>query len=213
MTRASSPPRFPAKWKFGSDVARGDADTSPILALCEHEDDISLVRWVANRASVTGIEFRHINGWPGIDDLLLAHIKDPVFGGHPPVIAAIVDGDTDPVERRKQIGRRFKRLAPASQLFVYLLPDNDGTGELEDLFLAACTDTALLDCADKYADCVEQQPANRAKRSKLRYQAYAAPRRFERRAIQHSPFDSELDYAHPHIQKLAAFLAQCRAGA
>lgn len=179
------------------------------LILCEGKEDEAFLRWLADFGGIGGLIIRGVGGKDVSVATIRAFIQDPAFGDGPAVVAAIFDADSRPGSRRTSILRRLERAAPELEHRVYLLPDDESIGELEDLCLMACRDTVRLACADGLVKCLETNGYSEFSKSKLKLLAYVSASKGERRSIEFAAKGGQFDASHPIVQKLLAFLKGC----
>lgn len=190
------------------DRAHGEART---LILCEGKEDEAFLNWIIDFAGIQGLVIRGVGGKDASTASFQAFVQDPVFGAAPELVAVVFDSDENPSETRESIQRRLNQSAPSSRHRIYLFPDDEAEGELEDLCLAACCDSVRLQCAESLVTCLETNGYQEFKRSKLKLLAYIAATKLERRSIEYAAKDGQFDPHHPLVQKLASFVTSCAA--
>ena len=181
------------------------------LILCEGKDDEAFLNWIVDIAGIEGLVIHGVGGKDAPSASFQAFVQDPVFGAGPELVAVVFDSDENPCETRDSIQKRLDQSAPSSKHRIYLFPDDEGQGELEDLCLAACRDSVRLQCAESLVTCLETNGYQEFKRSKLKLLAYIAATKLERRSIEYAAKDGQFNPRHPLVQKLASFVTSCAA--
>lgn len=78
-------------------------------------------------------------------------------------IITMLDADSNPVERRKEVLVDFVRLGIKSHLFLF--PNDEATGEMENALVQIAIDGKLISCFERYEKCIDgyQKPVNKSK--------------------------------------------------
>lgn len=178
----------------------------PKLLICEGKDDHAFLKWLITSQGLDLPEFWVSEGKNFRTESLEAKIKEPKFEGNIPEIIAIFDADDNPASSMNNINNLVKNVS-TNPPNVFLFPDNAGPGILEDLFLSCISKQRLLTCPNQFVNCVKASKDKfDGNESKLKYLAYAALIRYDRRSIEHASFEKELDINVPSMQKLILFL-------
>lgn len=174
--------------------------------ICEGDDDLNLLSWLRDRAGIAALQIAKLDGIDPLAKRVQVLIKGIPGAVAPPSVGLVLDADHDPRSRREAAHAALVRAAPTSRHGIYLFPDNEATGMLEDLYLSACRFPALASCARSYVTCAKAHHPTGFNESKVGYEAYRAIVRPTQRAVQHGLSEGDVNPAHPTLVPLIEFM-------
>lgn len=190
----------------------------PKQLLVEGPDDERFFGAFLRQLGLSDIQVRRYGGRGNIGNVLevLADmlVFDPVQS-----IGIVMDADNSAASALQSIRDNLRNVGlpvpgdlatpapgpPAVSAFV--LPDNSGPGELEDLCLAALAADPAMPCVDAYIECIHAKPISRPRKpAKARMHAFLASR--DRAYLRFGEFaeSSAFPWDNPAFAELANFL-------
>ena len=192
--------------------------TSNQLLLVEGNDDYEFLQRLIKFSSTKKFEFIIIGGKPKLRSELEAL---PLRTGFNNIksFAIILDADRN---RIKTINHIKKCLASANfspppdvgwdriqdpNIGYFLLPNNSGNGDLEDLYISTISNDPVITCIDKYFDCVKSLGLRQKKISKAKVQVYLASKLKPTKSLEKAAQDNQWDFASKKLNDIKTFLS------
>ena len=164
----------------------------PRLLLVEGNDDVQFFRRIIQFRQSEGIQAIGFGGKDRLGEFLanvlvpLIRVTDIVR-----IIGVVRDADYDYDRAFQSVGDSLQRAglpvpgAPVTytdgtldgrdlQVSVYIMPDNESSGDLETLILRSVQGSPALDCVDKYIECLKEQGMTVQHERKAKLHAFLA---------------------------------------
>ena len=148
-----------------------------ILLIVEGTDDERFLDWLLQGAGLTDFEVQPVDGVDNCRNAITALLLRAAAIEQTKAAVAVVDADDHPDRRRASYSECLRRYAKGLRHGVYLFPDDEQRGTLEDLCFRATTDQVRRQCAAGLIECLETAGYREANPSKTQVQAYIASHR------------------------------------
>ena len=147
----------------------------PRLLLVEGSDDRHFFQRLIGRRQKLDIQVIEYGGTAQLGNFLAnTLVIDPTFAELVEVVGVVRDADCDYRSAFQSVGDSLRRaglpvpnspLTPAIgnldgtdiQVSVYIMPDNESSGDLETLILRAIEGRPALECVENYIECLKAQ--------------------------------------------------------
>lgn len=191
---------------------------NPKRLFVEGRDDERFFGSFIRHLGLSGIQIRSYGGKDGIGSFLGLQAAELDLG-QIQSIGIVMDADNSAASALQSIRDNLRNAglpAPADlatpaagppAVSAFVLPDNSGNGELEDLCLAALADYPAMPCVDDFIRCIGAKPISPPRKpAKARMHAFLASR--ERAYLRFGEFaeSSAFPWQHPAFAALSTFL-------
>lgn len=191
------------------------------LLLAEGKDDVAIFSMLLEQCGITDIQIESYDGKDKLSRFLTVLAKMPGYSDLDK-LAITCDADTDNVEvattnikkATKQLGTVLDSATPihiqdGPELKIYILPDNNSLGEMEDLAKLAVAGSERSNCVDAFFNCLEEN-ANLAfepgQQGKPWLYAWLSAHDNPTRGLGWSAGHGRIDTTHSAFDELRAFI-------
>jgi hypothetical protein len=189
------------------------------LLLVEGRDEENLFEAFLRHLGIVGIRILSYRGKNNLQNRLRVYVDAPGFD-QVRSIGIVQDADNSGAQAALQSVQSSLRNAglPSPQTFltpvgdlprvsVFIMPDNSGSGALEDLCLKALDDDPARDCVDDFLQCVKGSvTAPPQNTSKAKMHAFLASRQDPELRLGEAAQRGYIPWGHPSFAPLTEFL-------